>query len=179
MARPRLHKTLLTLSLGFPFVAFTIAAHSQTQALPHDTAIGRLEIFATFNGPMPTGVTVSRANRVFVNFPRWGDDVPFTVAEVVHGKAVAYPDAVVNDWPGRKSGDPTQYKDQTQNENHFVSVQSVVVDPANRLWILDTGSPLLKNALPGGPKLVAIDLATNRIIKRILLPPSIAGALAI
>ncbi|MBB5330455.1 hypothetical protein [Tunturiibacter gelidoferens] len=78
MARPRLHKTLLTLSLGFPFVAFTIAAHSQTQALPHDTAIGRLEIFATFNGPMPTGVTVSRANRVFVNFPRWGDDVPFT-----------------------------------------------------------------------------------------------------
>ena len=175
MARPRLHKTLLTLSLGFPFVAFTIAAHSQTQALPHDTAIGRLEIFATFNGPMPTGVTVSRANRVFVNFPRWGDDVPFTVAEVVHGKAVAYPDAVVNDWPGRKSGDPTQYKDQTQNENHFVSVQSVVVDPANRLWILDTGSPLLKNALPGGPKLVAIDLATNKIIKRILLPPSIAS----
>jgi hypothetical protein len=50
-----------------------------------------------------------------------------------------------------------------------------VVDPANRLWILDTGSPLLKNALPGGPKLVAIDLTSNKIIKRILLPPSVAG----
>jgi hypothetical protein len=71
-----------------------------------------------------------------------------------------------------------EYKDQSQNENHFVSVQSVVIDPANRLWVLDTGSPLLKNALPGGPKLVAIDLATNKVIKRILLPSSIAGRIA-
>jgi hypothetical protein len=34
---------------------------------------------------------------------------------------------------------------------------------------------LLKNALLGGPKLVAIDVETNKIIKRILLPPSVAG----
>ena len=124
---------------------------------------------------MPTGVTVSRTNRIFVNFPRWGDDVPFTVAELIHGKAVAYPDAGLNDWPGRKSADPTQYKDQQANSTHFVSVQSVVVDPANRLWVIDTGSPMLKNALPGGPKLVAIDLTTNKVIKRILLPAAIAG----
>lgn len=145
------------------------------QALTRDTPVGQLEPVATFNGPMPTGVTVSRTNRIFVNFPRWGDDVPFTVAELVHGNAVAYPDAAINDWPGRKSSDPAHYANQQENENHFVSVQSVVVDPANRLWVLDTGSPLLKNALPGGPKLVAIDLNTNKIIKRILLPPAIAG----
>lgn len=173
MSRLNFHKSLLTMSFGMTFAALTAAA--QTQTLPHDTMVGHLETVATFNGPMPTGVTVSRTNRIFVNFPRWGDDVPFTVAEVIHGKTVAYPDAMVNDWPGRKSADPTQYKDQTQNENHFVSVQSVVVDPANRLWVLDTGSPMLKNALPGGPKLVAIDLTTNKIVKRILLPPSIAG----
>ncbi|WP_212733139.1 L-dopachrome tautomerase-related protein [Terriglobus roseus] len=124
---------------------------------------------------MPTGVTVSRTNRIFVNFPRWGDDVPFTVAEVINGKAVPFPDPKINDWPGRNTSDPTQYKDQGQNESHFVSVQSVVVDPANRLWVLDTGSPMLKNALPGGPKLVAIDLATNKVVKRILLPSSVAG----
>lgn len=169
------NRFLLTLSFGLTFVASSIAAHTQTQEVAHDTVIGHLETVATFDGPMPTGVTVSRTNRIFVNFPRWGDDVPFTVAEVVHGKAVAYPDASVNDWPGRTSADPTQYKDQSQNENHFVSVQSVVVDPANRLWVLDTGSPMLKNALPGGPKMVAIDLATNKIIKRILLPSSVAG----
>jgi sugar lactone lactonase YvrE len=124
---------------------------------------------------MPTGVTVSRDNRIFINFPRWGDDVPFTVAEVIKGKAVPFPDESFNDWPGRKAADPTQYKDRSVNETHFVSVQSVVVDPANRLWVLDTGSPMLKNALPGGPKLVAIDLKTNKVVKRIFLPPAIAG----
>jgi sugar lactone lactonase YvrE len=145
------------------------------ESLPRDTPVGHLEPVATFAGPMPTGVTVSRENRIFVNFPRWGDDVPFTVAEVIHGKAVAYPDESVNDWPGRKASDPTQFKDRSANETHFVSVQSVVVDPADRLWVLDTGSPMLKNALPGGPKLVAIDLKTNKVSKRILLPPAVAG----
>ena len=122
------------------------------QAAVADQPIGTLEQVATFNGAMPTGVTVSRTNRIFVNFPRWGDDVPFTVAEVVNGQAVAYPDEETNDWPGRKVSDPTTYADREQNEAHFVSVQSVVVDPANRLWVLDTGSPMLKNALPGGPE---------------------------
>ena len=55
---------------------------------PTDRVIGQLETVATFNGPMPTGVTVSHTGRIFVNFPRWGDEVPFTVAEIVHGKAV-------------------------------------------------------------------------------------------
>ena len=166
---------LISLSFGLTLVTSHLPAQTAAQKTVQDTTIGDLETVATFNGPMPTGVTVSRNNRIFVNFPRWGDDVPYTVAEVVNGKTVAYPDASVNDWPGRKTSDPTQYKDQSQNEMHFVSVQSVVVDPANRLWVLDTGSPLLKNALPGGPKLVAVDLTTNKVIKRILLPPSIAG----
>lgn len=162
------------------FAAFlllpTLFCTIEAQQLPRDTPVGpKLETVATFSGPMPTGVTVSRDNRIFVNFPRWGDDVPFTVAEVVHGKAVAFPDTAINDWLGRHSPDPAHYSDQGANETHFVSVQSVVVDPANHLWVLDTGSPLLKNAVPGGPKLVAIDLATNRVIKRILLPPAIAG----
>jgi sugar lactone lactonase YvrE len=166
---------LLCSSVALSFLPLAGPVGAQTKALTQDTPIGHLETVATFNGPMPTGVTVSRHNRIFVNFPRWGDDVAFTVAEVVNGKAVAYPDAKINDWPGAKAADQTQYKDQSQNESHFVSVQSVVVDPADRLWILDTGSPKLKNALPGGPKLVAVDLATNKVVKRILLPPAVAG----
>ena len=47
------------------------------------------EVVAEFTDLMPTGVTVSDDGRVFVSFPRWGDDVPFTVAEVVDGAAVA------------------------------------------------------------------------------------------
>ena len=52
----------------------------------------------------------------------------------------------------------------------FVSVQSVVVDPVDRLWVLDTGSPMLQPTKCGGPKLVCIDLSTNKIIKKILFP---------
>ena len=56
-----------------------------------------------------------------------------------------------------------------------MNVQSVVVDPDDRLWVLDTGAPLLKTTVPGGPKLVCIDLKTNRVVKTILLPPDVAG----
>jgi hypothetical protein len=42
------------------------------QELAREKAIGNLEVVATFNGPMPTGVAVSNDGRVFVNFPRWG-----------------------------------------------------------------------------------------------------------
>ena len=145
------------------------------QSAPTDQTVGQLETVATFSSPMPTGVTVSHANRIFVNFPRWGDDVPFTVAEIVAGKAVAYPNAEINNWPGRLMPNPNAFADVQADQTHFVSVQSVVVDPAERLWVLDTGAPLLKNIVPGGPKLVCIDLATNKVIKTILLPPEVAG----
>lgn len=128
-----------------------------------DKAVGQLEVVARFDGPMPTGVTVSRDHRIFVNFPRWGDDVPFTVAEVVNGKATAYPDAEIN------------RQDQADAAHHFISVQSVVVDAKNRLWVLDTGAPLMKQTVPGGPKLICIDLATNQVVKTIQFPPDVAG----
>ena len=93
-----------------------------------------------------------------MNFARWGDDIPFTVAEIVKGKAVAYPNEQINDWPGRKLPNPNAFTDANANQTHFVSAQSVVVDPDDRLWVLDTGAPKLKNIVPEGPKLVAIDL---------------------
>jgi sugar lactone lactonase YvrE len=132
------------------------------QDLPADEPLGALEPVAYFNGAMPTGVTVSQKGRIFINFPKWGDDVLFTVAEIRDGKAVPYPDEAMN---------------QTNEEDPaaaLVSVQSVVVDPADRLWILDTGSPLFQPTKYGGPKLVCVDLATNRIVKKILLPQDVA-----
>ncbi len=147
--------------------------HAQQAATDQPT--GQLETVATFPGPMPEGVTVSHTGRIFVNFARWGDDIPFTVAEVVHGKAVAYPNEAVNDWPGRKLPNPNAFTDANADQTHFVNVQSVVVDPEDRLWVLDTGAPLLKNIVPEGPKLVAIDLRTNTIVKTILIPTETCG----
>lgn len=165
---------LTALLLVTPVLPAQRNASTPTNA-PSDRTVGILESVATFNGPMPTGVTVSRSGRIFVNFPRWGDDVPFTVAELVHGQAVAYPNVQVNDWPGRTKPNPNAFLDEPSNQTHFVSVQSVVVDAADHFWVLDTGAPLLKNTVPGGPKLVCIDLLNNKIIKVILINPETAG----
>ena len=55
-----------------------------------------------------------------------------------------------------------------------MSVQSVVVDPADRLWILDTGSPLFQPTEYGGPKLVCVDLTEDKVIQKILFPQDVA-----
>jgi sugar lactone lactonase YvrE len=58
-----------------------------------DAPCGELELVHAFaDGPMPTGVSVSHAGRIFVNFPKWGDDVRFTVAEIRDGQVVPFPD---------------------------------------------------------------------------------------
>jgi sugar lactone lactonase YvrE len=132
------------------------------QELPIDETLGILEPVAYFNGAMPTGVTVSHKGRIFVNFPKWGDDVQFTVAEIKNGKAVAYPDEAFNQ------------TDPDDLDKTLVSVQSVVVDPADRLWILDTGSPLFQPTIYGGPKLVCVDLTNDKIVKKILFPQYVA-----
>ncbi|WP_306208373.1 L-dopachrome tautomerase-related protein [Actinoplanes sp. RD1] len=119
-------------------------------------------VHAFDSGPMPTGVSVSATGRVFVNFPKWGDDVPFTVAEIRDGEVVPYPDQAWND-PG---GD--------DDPKAFVSVQSIVVDPADRLWVLDTGSPMFQETHFGGPKLVCIDLASDTVERTIVFDPKTA-----
>jgi len=133
-----------------------------THQVAHEETVGILEIVAQFDGPMPTGISVSREGRVFVNFPKWGDEVEFTVAEIVGGEAFPYPNAGIN----KPNGDADPEK--------FVSVQSIVVDPRDRLWVLDTGSPMFKPTVEGGPKLVGIDLDSNTVFKTILFPKSVA-----
>src|SRR5262249_33652764 len=99
-----------------------------------------------------------------VNFPKWGDPVEYTVAEVRNGKTQAYPDADFNHYAA--GDDPT---------SKLVSVQSVVVDPTgNWLWILDTGSIGMGTVKPGGAKLLAVDLDRNRVTKKILFPRDVA-----
>jgi len=141
---------------------FTSAAIAQELAT--DSPTGTIEVVATFPEGMPTGVTVADDGRIFVNFPRWGDEVEATVAEVVNGKAVPFPSSEIN-----------QYAAGDHQAEKLVSVQSVVVDPANKfLWILDTGSIAFGPVNVGGPKLIAVDLRTNRIAKKIIFPADVA-----
>jgi sugar lactone lactonase YvrE len=127
-----------------------------------DTAVGQLEVVHLFEDAMPTGVTVSRTGRIFVCYPKWGDEIAFTVGELRDGKVVAYPSQEFNENDGNTDPDA------------LVSVQSVVVDPADRLWLLDTGSPMFRPTSYGGPKLVCVDLATDRVAQTILFPAEVA-----
>ena len=140
-----------------------LAATYAAGAVPVDEPIGTLETVHSFtDGPMPTGVSVSHTGRIFVNFPKWGDDVPATVVEIVDGKTAPYPSQELNE--AKNNHDPEA----------LVSVQSIVVDPADRLWILDTGSPKFKKTKPGGPKLVRVDLATDQVAKIIVFDDDVA-----
>lgn len=141
-----------------------LSKDTSSPPLPAEERLGTLEPVAYFNDAMPTGVTVSQKGRIFVNFPRWGDDVQFTVGEIRNGRAVAYPDLEINHM-NEQQQDPSAT---------LVSVQSVVVDPADRLWILDTGSPMFQPTKYGGPKLVCVDLETNKVVKKILIPQDVA-----
>ena len=151
-------RTLAALGL----LCLALVAPADEPRLSGERTVGKIELVATFDGPMPTGVTVSHKGRVFVNYPRWGDPVTFTVGELNGGKAAAYPDEKFATF------------DKSRPAATLVSVQSVVVDPADRLWILDTGSIEFGPVIPGGAKLVGIDLASNAVFKTIALPPTVA-----
>lgn len=119
--------------------------------LPSEKYFGTLESVFSFYGAMPTGVTISETGRIFVNFPKWGDDVKFTVAEIVGNKLVPYPDLKTNK------------VDYNNLKSCFISVQSVVADGCGTLWVLDTAAPNFSEPIDGGAKLVAVDLSTNKI----------------
>lgn len=102
--------------------------------------------------------------RVFVAGPRWTGSKGPSVALVKGGVLRPYPDQHWNDWsPGRDAA------------TAFVNVNSIHLDKDGALWVVDTGSPEFGgDPLPGGAKLVRIDLAGNKVTKVFLFPPEIA-----
>src|SRR5882724_9108298 len=129
---------------------------------PVDLDVGDLQMVAEFEQQV-VGVAVSASGRVFVSFPRNGiDTVKKSVAEVIKGKAVAYPNEEINTL------------NTAAPSTHFLSAQSVYVDSSDTLWVLDvgnlgSGTPLIS----GGAKLVAIDLTTNAVKRTIVFPDSL------
>lgn len=111
-----------------------------------------------------TGVALSSEGRMFVNFPRWGDPIHLSVAVLApDGTLTPFPTADYNHW------DPTSMKPQ----EHFVCVQSVVIDNQNALWILDSGNPAFKNVIPGAPKLMKANPKTGVMIDLIHFGPDV------
>ena len=145
-----------------------LATASVAQRDPTSAGVGlaRLSPVASFEHQV-TGVTVARDGRIFVNFPRWTEDAPISVAEVAKdGRISAYPSAEWNSWRNTR-------KDQLSPGDHFVCVQSVVADGRGNLWVVDPAAPGLGYVVPGGAKLVRIDLASNRVAQVIRFDESV------
>ena len=118
---------------------------------------------ATFFGPMPTVfafIEGERTERIFVAFPRWQDPTNFTVAELTADGLVPFPDAETNKFLPESPG-------EYDVKSHLVSVQSVVSDSQDRLWLLDTGSINLGPPIKGAPKLWGYDPATGERVAEI------------
>jgi sugar lactone lactonase YvrE len=122
-----------------------------------------LEIYAESERQW-TGVAVTSDGRVFTNFPRWSPEVPVSVAEVLaDGTLRAFPDDVWNSWT--PDADPS---------STFVCVQSVVADGEGSLWVLDPANPGFQGVVPGGAKLVEIDVATGGVVQVVQFDGQIA-----
>lgn len=111
-----------------------------------------------------TGIAVSPQGRIFVNYPRWSEDVPVSVAELLKdGTVRSYPDNQKNSWT----------KGSLASEG-FVCVQSVVADEKGFLWILDPANPQFQGIQKGGPKLMQIDLSSDQVVRVYFFDESIA-----
>ncbi|KAK3331512.1 major royal jelly protein [Apodospora peruviana] len=149
-----------------------------------------LEIAHAYYHQWPTGIAVSATGRMFSNFPGGldpanvnnGTNNVYTVGELISmTEEKAYPSIEMNSPPGGAINYTTNPPSGANYPNHLIGVQSVVVDPADRLWILDTGRVLLPDgsgtlvpATYGGPKLVGVNLKNDTVFQTILFPIDIA-----
>jgi sugar lactone lactonase YvrE len=116
------------------------------------------------SGELWTGVAVSKGGRIFVNYPRWTMAETTSVAELIRSnERRPFPDERWNVW------DPT-----LSPREHFVCVQSVYVDDEDNLWILDPANAEFRGVVPGGAKLVKVNLRSDQVTQMIPFDSSIA-----
>lgn len=150
------------------------------------TAGPPLEIVHYFGGQWPTGIAVSATGRKFACYPASLDIMNTynglnNVVQVQELTGIdtetPYPNRTYNQSPGGAVNRLSLPAVTKGDPNHLLGVQSVVIDSRDTLWILDTGrvqdltnlaSPMLPATVPGGPKLINIDLTTNQIVNTII-----------
>jgi sugar lactone lactonase YvrE len=102
-----------------------------------------------------TNAVTTTDGRVFVGFPHLDGGAGVRVAEVKSGRLTPYPDNAWNAWTTGKDADRA-----------FVGFNAMRIGPDGNLWVVDTGAPKFGgDILPGGPKIVVIDVGANRVIR--------------
>lgn len=140
--------TLLACSL-------TVACHEHPSAVSSPDA-PTLTVVAKSPKHMWNGVAVTDDERIFADFPRIDDsDNPSVARIAADGTLLPYPGGDWNTW---KTGDDPRTR--------FVSVNALFIDrKANHLWVVDAATPRFGTAVPNGPKIVEIDLASDQVFR--------------
>ena len=153
---------ILTVTTALHWIAMLILAGmisegAMAQTPPAREPVGKLELVAAIMGDQPAGIAVSGQGRIFVAFPRHDGDVAYAVGEIKDGQICPLPNLQVNRAAAGRST--------------LLSVQSLLVDTSDRLWMLDTGVTRVGEApVPGGPKLVVVDLRTDHVVRTMPIP---------
>lgn len=101
------------------------------------------------------GVALTKTNRIFASFPRSYQDVTVSVAEILSNNSL-------KPIPG---GDWNTFNAINSSENaekRFVSINAVLTDSYDNLWVVDSGM-IGNKAYVNGSKLVKINLNRNTI----------------
>jgi sugar lactone lactonase YvrE len=136
------------------------AGDAPVQAPPLSRPVGALELAIAAHAPStPTGLAIARGGRIFVMMPRFTGAEPVTLGEVLSdGSVRPFPDADAN------------RPDRQAPQGSLFHVPNGVFDRDDTLWVLDAGLPEGKGRpVPGGAKLLAIDIGRNRIRRTIPL----------
>ncbi|MBX8514897.1 L-dopachrome tautomerase-related protein [Pseudomonas cichorii] len=137
--------------------AVATIAHAQTPP--------GLEVVAQSSSAVWNAVAVDATGSIFVSGPKWtGSEGPSVSKIDQAGQPQAFPDDRWN------STDP----DVPANQR-FISVNAMRVDDNGRLWIVDAGvNSFGGNVVPGGAKVVVVDLQTAEVVKVISFDNSVA-----
>ncbi|KAK5169092.1 uncharacterized protein LTR77_006401 [Saxophila tyrrhenica] len=154
-----------------------------------------LELVHLYYDEFPTGIAVSSQGRMFSNYPGGldsndtnnGQNGKYTIAELFDDNTAnnfqerPYPSREINSPPGGAINYTTYPPSGANYQNYLIGSQSCVIDPADRLWILDTGRVLTPNgtlvpASYGGPKLIGVNLSNDTVFQTIVFPTTVAYA---
>lgn len=145
---------MLRIAQFLPIVALSACAVTDfpdLSTLPRH-AFTEMERVATLEHPSGN-VSAATDGRIFFSYFPEGQS-PVKVAEFAAGTITPFPDAAF--------------------QTKFVSVLSVRVDAANRLWVLDYANPALLGTLTTTPKIYAFDIATRALVHEFAFPKDIA-----
>ena len=157
-----MHRSLLALaSMSLVAGCQTSMSSSHSAERSPESSSGGPLVAAYHVQPVCNGITFSRDGRAFACFPKPDGGGAATVCEVGRdGTLTPYPTLDAHTW---KPGDADAAK-------KIIRANSIRFDGAGRLWIVDTGTPANgAPVVPGGPKLVCVDVNANAIVATIPL----------